>query len=91
MREQFEKLPEIAEILHTVQFSESHNTYHAKLINSSLSVMFVQGAWYAFQEQQKRIDLIKEKINVVYNACEDNKRVSNLLDEMDELLKWKPF
>jgi len=56
MREQFEKLPEIAERLHTVVYNEDLNQYHAAMINSGLSVKYIQGAWYAFQEQQKKID-----------------------------------
>jgi len=58
MREQFEKLPEIAERLHTVVYNEDLNQYHAAMINSGLSVKYIQGAWYAFQEQQKKIDAL---------------------------------
>lgn len=55
-REKFEKLPEIAEKLHTVVYNEDLNQYHAAMINSGLSVKYIQGAWYAFQEQQKVIN-----------------------------------
>ena len=58
MREQFEKFPEIAERLHTVVYNEDLNQYHAAMINSGLSVKYIQGAWYAFQEQQKKIDVL---------------------------------
>lgn len=58
MREQFEKFPEIAERLHTVVYNEDLNQYHAAMINSGLSVKYIQGAWYAFQEQQKKIDAL---------------------------------
>ena len=57
-REKFEKLPEIAERLHTVFYNEDLNQYHAAMINSGLSVKYIQGAWYAFQEQQKKIDAL---------------------------------
>jgi peptidoglycan hydrolase CwlO-like protein len=65
LRQKFEALPDIADKLHTVEFTESHNTYHAKLANSSLSVKFVQGAWYVFQDQQSKIEqLEKEKLEL---------------------------
>lgn len=59
MREEFEKLPEISERLHTVFYNEDLNQYHAAMINSGLSVKYIQGAWYTFQEQQKIIDAYK--------------------------------
>ena len=59
LREEFEKLPEIAERLHTVIYNEDLNQYHAAMINSGLSVRYIQGAWYAYQEQQKILDAYK--------------------------------
>lgn len=60
-REEFEKLPEIAERLHTVFYNEDLNQYHAAMFNSGLSVKYIQGAWYAFQEQQKKLDRYREE------------------------------
>ena len=65
MREQFEKLPEIAERLNTVVYNEDLNQYHAAMINSGLSVKYIQGAWYAYQEQQKKIDKAVEYLDSV--------------------------
>lgn len=65
MREQFEKLPGIAERLHTVVYNEDFNQYHAAMINSGLSVKYIQGAWYAFQEQQKKIDKATEYLDSI--------------------------
>lgn len=78
MRSEFEKLPEIKERLHTVVFNEQFNDYHAAMINSGLSVYYVRGAWYAFQEQQKRIDRLKNYL-IVSCAFED--------EYIEELLK----
>ena len=60
-REEFEKLPEIAERLHTVFYNEDLNQYHAAMINSGLSVKYIHGAWYAFQEQQKKLDRYRDE------------------------------
>lgn len=62
MREQFEKMPEIAERLHTVIYNEDLNQYHAAMINSGLAVKYIQGAWYAYQDQQKKIDALNTRI-----------------------------
>ena len=61
-REEFEKLPEIAERLHTVFYNEDLNQYHAAMINSGLSVKYIHGAWYTFQEQQKKLDRYRDEI-----------------------------
>lgn len=70
MREQFEKLPEIAERLHTVFYNEDLNQYHAAMINSGLSVKYIQGAWYTYQEQQKNIDTLNKRIEDALNMLE---------------------
>lgn len=60
MREQFEKMSEIEKRLKNVSFSKLCGNYghEAGLIteNSLIDVIYVQGAWYAYQEQQKKID-----------------------------------
>lgn len=61
-RQKFEALPEIQERLHTVVFNEQFNNYHAAMINSGLSVCYVQGAWMAFQEQEKKVKELDLKI-----------------------------
>lgn len=69
-REKFEKLPEIAEKLHTVVYNEDLNQYHAAMISSGLSVRYVQGAWYAFQEQQKKIARLQSALDELKTTCE---------------------
>lgn len=83
MREQFEKLPEIAEILHTVVYNEDLNQYHAAMINSGLSVKYIQGAWYAFQEQQKKIDDLNLKIQDLASKYE-GKTTLPILDQWSD-------
>ena len=61
MREQFEKLPEIEEILKSgdVFFNDVYEAYGSKS-NDDLTAGFVNGAWYAYQEQQKQIDEMQQ-------------------------------
>ena len=56
MRDQFEKLPEIADSLSEHLYFGSDNLYHSSLINFQGLVNWLNGAWYAFQEQRKKID-----------------------------------
>ena len=56
MREQFEKLPEIAEKLKYLKWSDALECY-VELADRPVGLAaWVDGAWYAFQEQQKKID-----------------------------------
>ena len=59
MRQKFEKLPEIAAHIHNVIFDIGCDEYLPKKMGyviHEFSAYFLNGAWYAFQEQQKKID-----------------------------------
>ncbi len=58
MREEFEKLPEIAELLIEAQFDELTGEYVSYW---SYKSGYLNGAWYAYQEQQKKIDKLSCK------------------------------
>ena len=54
MREEFEKLPSISCILDMgVYFDKENNMYKG---GSDEDYFWINGAWYAFQEQQKKIN-----------------------------------
>ena len=58
MREQFENLPRVKPILRLVKYSESSDGYDP-LDQKSIYEKYadwLNGAWYAFQEQQKVIN-----------------------------------
>ena len=60
MREQFEKLPEIARVIacDEIKWCDTYHWYRTDNTdaNSIYHVAWLNGAWYAFQEQQKKID-----------------------------------
>lgn len=62
MREQFEKLPEIANSLSQHIYFGDDNLYHSDLINFQKLVCWINGAWYAFQEQQAIINDLKAQL-----------------------------
>lgn len=86
-RDQFEKLPEVADSLSEHIYFGSDNLYHSSLINFQGLVNWLNGAYYAFQEQQIKLDAIKKKLSDIYDACDEYKTVGHLLDEIQELLK----
>ena len=60
IRKEFERLDEIKRKLISVNFNESLNRYESKnptLIECFETALWLNGAWYAFQEQQKIIDI----------------------------------
>lgn len=63
MREQFEKLPEIATaIKQGIYYNERDNCYSSINGASYLVIARVNGAWYAYQEQQKKIDSMLDRV-----------------------------
>ena len=94
-REEFEKLPNIVERLHTVFYNEDLNQYHAATINSGLSVRYIQGAWYAFQEQQKKLACCREENNLLLIKLSElklvvethNNTIQDLCKKLNAVLK----
>jgi len=86
IREEFEKLPEIATSLSQHIYFGDDNLYHSDLINFQKLVCWINGAWYAFQEQQKKID---EIVSIVRDAdlSDGDSSVAIVHDEIQELLK----
>ena len=86
IREEFEKLTEIAEIfkgLHPtiIWFCDKSNKYATSFSGFNDRVIWLNGAWYVFQEQQKKIDAIK---NILSDELEYDEV---LIEKIKELLK----
>ncbi|MEG1232289.1 MAG: hypothetical protein RSE18_00510 [Acinetobacter sp.] len=86
LRKQFEALPEIKSILIMFYFSQEDNKYKATQHWYLDKVGFINGAWYAFQEQQKKIDEFVNIINDAYMS-DGNSSVEIIYDKIQELLK----
>ena len=75
MRSEFEKLPEIRKIMNEngIYFMNHSGWYEARDFKDFEYEQYINGAWYAFQEQQKKIDealkiLQEMKHNGAYRA-----------------------
>ena len=79
LRKQFEALPEITEtIKNGIYYSEKSNSYWSAVGASYASLARINGAWYAFQEQQKKID---EIVKLVHDHTPDY-WLDNMIQEL---------
>ena len=62
-REEFEKLSEIRKIMNEngIYFMNHSGWYEARDFKDFEYEQYVNGAWYAFQEQQKKLDCCREE------------------------------
>ena len=75
MREQFENLPEIRKIMNEngIHFMNHSGWYEARDFKDFEYEQYINGAWYAYQEQQKKIDMLKAKVQELWtelDGCE---------------------
>lgn len=97
MREEFEKMPEIEQGLRHCHYNESTNIYHADAAHVEefeWHTQFVNGAWYAFQEQQKKIDLfnkmilsLRNEFNLWADDTESFNAIEAQIENLEDLLK----
>lgn len=90
MREEFEKLPKILNILNKKVFEYSEFADRYNFIDAMVCINarpsqhkdhgLLNGAWYAYQEQQKKIDKVKKYI---FDFMDD----SEFSSDIQELLK----
>lgn len=92
MREEFEKLPEIARVIacDEIKWCDTYHWYRTDNTdaNSIYHVAWLNGAWYAFQEQKKKIDkalaLIDENRDILGTA---HPTMDYLIEDIEDLLK----
>lgn len=94
MRDKFEGVEKVKNILKEcksdlITFNDEKDEYEAKLYVTFVPeyIEWLNGAWYAFQEQQKKIDAVKEALEKIYKETEgDNELLLKYLDEMENIL-----
>lgn len=89
MREEFESLPEIAEHLEGATWSDATQRYVAKYVNHYRSAMFLNGAWCAYQEQQKKIEQLLDIINTGLEIERNmNNQIHSLKEKIDKAIEY---
>ena len=72
MREQFEKLPEIKEMLlnnDELKWCYETNRYINHRVFQDAETGYINGAWYAFQEQQEKIARLQSALGELKEWC----------------------
>ena len=62
LRQKFENVEEVKNSLSCHIYIGSDGLYYTSLVNFQKLVSWLNGAWYAFQEQQTKIDLLEKEI-----------------------------
>ena len=72
-REAFERKGNIKIFVKLCMFDDSINEYSSDKLHD-YTLGFVNGAWWAFQEQQKQIDELQARVDAAIKWVEDNKK-----------------
>lgn len=88
VKSEFEKLGYVAEKLPYIKWSDELGCYTDNGLASGIA-SWVNWAWYAYQEQQKKIDAALEHINKKCDEFCETHDMDNvaLLEEVEDLLK----
>lgn len=94
-RQKFEALPEVNRALsnNTHSFEDGYYRFKGNVHNTKLvyAMGFVNGAWYAFQEQEKVINMqecgAKQIIEIIKDYESSEKPASFYIKKIKELLK----
>ena len=100
MREKFENLAQIKNILEynesdNIVFDEEKQEYKAELYTTFVPeyIEWINGAWYAFKEQEKKIDAVKKMIvslrnefNLWADDTESFDAIEAQIENLEELL-----
>lgn len=89
MREQFEKLPEVAKRLDGIYWNAELNIYQTEYPILFNAVGFVNGALYAYKEQQKKIDA--QSKTVMGQEYDSLKGMGEFFDALQEKLESRPI
>ena len=79
-REEFEKSEHLKERLAICWYDEKIGCYLSIHLCDYASASYLNGAWYAFQEQQKKIDAVLQYLDGCHRKIEiDKKYIQELL------------
>ena len=92
MREQFENMPEVRKKLKDlhptiVWFSEQESKYASSFEGFQNMVIWLNGAWYAYQEQQKKIDTLKAKVQELWTELDDRQSKEHIIERCESIIQ----
>ncbi|PPC08995.1 hypothetical protein [Acinetobacter baumannii] len=92
-REEFEQSPKTKELLSdSIYFDEKENRYKVNADGCLISVVFLNGRWEVWQEQQAKVEELQNNINLLNEALDIKEQLNQKLREReDELQKRVQF
>ena len=92
MREQFENMPKVHKKLKDlhptiVWFSDQENEYASSFEGFQNMVIWLNGAWYAYQEQQKKIDMLKAKVQELWTELDDRQSKEHIIEKCESIIQ----
>ena len=91
-REQFEKLTEIRKIMNEngIYFMNHSGWYEARDFKDFEYEQYINGAWYAFQKQQKKLDCCREENKAHLEKIDElQARINSLTNINESLVAYK--
>ena len=89
-RDKFEALPEIKSRLISVNFNERLGRYESRspvVIECFEAALYLNGAYYAFCEQEERIEEIKSKVQDVWTELDDRQSKEHIIERCEEIIR----
>ena len=92
MRSEFEKLSDVSIIfdrLHPtiIWFCETSNQYVTSFSGFDNKVVWLNGAWYAYQEQQNKIDDIKSRIQDIWTNLDARQSKDYIIESCEDIIQ----
>ena len=92
MRGQFENMPEVCKKLKDlhptiVWFSDQENEYASSFEGFQNMVIWLNGAWYAYREQQKKIDELKTKVQELWTELDDRQSKEHIIERCESIIQ----
>ena len=92
MREQFENMPEVHKKLKDlhptiVWFSDQESKYASSFEGFQNMVIWLNGAWYIYQEQQKKVDTLKAKVQELWTELDDRQSKEHIIERCESIIQ----
>ncbi|MFX5112583.1 hypothetical protein ABTC44_01675 [Acinetobacter baumannii] len=89
LQEQFEALPLMVAILNDsfIYVDQTNEYAHPNLEDNRVTLGYVNGAWYAFQHQQAKVEELQNNINLLNEALDIKEQLNQKLREREDELQ----
>jgi hypothetical protein len=85
LRKKFEALPAISAVTNRgIYFCKENNMYNGGVDND---YYWINGAWYAFQEQQKLIEDLKSGLTDIWTNLDDRQSKEWIIEHCENIIK----